>query len=243
MIPRGVFVSQERAAPYAKVTRPVSTQALGLIVLGNKGMEGARVQARSLRFMAQLISSSEPLLLTARLYQIGDSWVAKYQPDVKVSVELDSSCAVRILAFRDECPDDWTQLAKAPVKAIIDRLPLLRTCKIAGCGGCGCSAWHGVTSPGEPQALLEVWGRMLVKKNLKQDSPASSSAFSFFARIPAALLEALLSHGLYVEPGDAVERKADDNYPVVWLPRAQLAEATLLRRAQLRLPGSTITLA
>ena len=91
---------------------------------------------------------------------------------------------VRVLAFRDEFPGELAQLAKAPVKAVIEQLPLLRTCKTAGCG---CGAWHGVTSPGEPQALLEVWGRMFLKKNLKQDSSASSAAFSFFARNPAAL--------------------------------------------------------
>ena len=79
----------EQAAPYAKVARPVFAQALGLLVLGNEGLECATVKAQSLQFMAQLISSSEPMLLTATLYQIGDSWVAKYQPDVKVNVNVE----------------------------------------------------------------------------------------------------------------------------------------------------------
>ena len=135
-----VVLPHEIAAPYAKVARPVSAKALGLLVLGSKGIEDSTVQAQSLQFMAQIASTSEPLLLAATLYQIGDGWVAKYQPEVRVRVDLDPSCVVRIIAYRDEYPAEWTVLTKAPVRAVVEQVSLLRTCKVAGCS---CEAWHG----------------------------------------------------------------------------------------------------
>ena len=58
------------------VAKPVSAKALGLLVLGTKGIEDSTVQAQSLQFMAQIAATSEPMLLAATLYQIGDGWVA-----------------------------------------------------------------------------------------------------------------------------------------------------------------------
>ena len=137
----------------------------------------------SLRFTAKLISTGEPLLLSARLYQLGAIEVLKFTPQQTSLVELTPSVVVKVTAYRDELQAAWDELIKAPVKAIMDAMPQLKTCRQIGCQ---CPQWHGVSSPGEPQAILEIWGRAFLKSSGKPELPPSAGLFAVYLRLPAS---------------------------------------------------------
>ena len=229
---KGIFLlGHEEALPYTQVHKPVSSSALGLLVLGHSAVDGAFLAGSSLRFTAQLISTGEPLLLSAHLYQLGAIEVAKFQPQQTSLVEVTPSTVVKACLFRDEVSAEWSDVVRSPVKALLDAMPQLQTCKQIGCN---CQHWHGSSSPGEPQALLEIWGRAFTKSAGKPDAPLAASLFSVFLRIPTGLLRATLLAsgvaGVYVEPRDNEQRRTSPDYKVVWLQRATLAEARLIKQ-------------
>ena len=94
---QGVLVlSMDQATAYAKVAKPVSRKALGILVLGSAVVEGATVPYETLRFTATLICTQEPLLLPAVLYQIGSQSVAKFTPRSDLS---EAQCRSNLLLW------------------------------------------------------------------------------------------------------------------------------------------------
>ena len=213
------------------MSKPVSSSALGLLVLGHTAVDGAVLPGASLRFTAKLRTSGEPLLLSAHLYQLGAIEVSKFLPQQTSLVDLTPSAVIRACLYRDEVQADWQEVVRSPIKSLLDAVPQFRTCKQIGCG---CPQWHGCTAPGEPQALLEVWGRVFLRSNGKPDTPLSAAQFAVFLRIPAGLLRAAVqasgSAGVYVEPRDNALRQTSPDFKVVWIPRASLAEARLAKQ-------------
>ena len=132
----------------------------------------------------------------------------------------------------------WQEFIEAPVKHVMELTALFRTCKVVGCN---CPCWHGSSGPGEPQALLDLWGRSFLRPNFKHETPAEASLFSVFLRVPLALLEPLLgtsgTAGLYLEPRDSKEKKTADDYKVVWLAKSQRAETLLLKQSHSQVIG------
>ena len=150
-----VLVRPEQAAPYFKLSRPVSRAALALVVVGEFDLGEVTVKFEVLRFRATSTKSALPLLLSGTLLQIGDRWVSKHAPKV-TNVEVVPSEVLRIAVFRDQFEGDWDTFTIRPLREIIQVVPCLRTCSVAGCT---CAAWHGSSAPGEPEAILECWAR------------------------------------------------------------------------------------
>ena len=235
---QGVLVLSIQATAYAKVAKPVSRKALGILVLGSAVVEGATVPYETLRFTATLICTQEPLLLPAVLYQIGSQSVAKFTPAQKTKVDLTPSRVVRILVFRDEIPTAWQDFTRAPVRAALELLPQLQTCRL---NSCSCHKWHRTDSPGEPPALLERWGRSFLKGNMKPEAPSTSEVFSFFCRVPSPLLDVLLAasgtNATYAEPRDDQDRRSFGDYRVIWMPKTNLQEVMLFKQTHAQAIG------
>ena len=68
-------------APYLRLARPVSSKALALVILGDPDLTEAAAQVETVRFRAELIATSEPLLLRGALAQIGDKWCERHVPN------------------------------------------------------------------------------------------------------------------------------------------------------------------
>ena len=147
------LMDSEAVLPYTQLLKPLSSSALGLLVPGQVPVEGAVLPGTALRNTAKLAATGEPILLAAHLYQLGAIEAIKFQPQQTAMIDVTPSAVLKICAYRDEIQQEWPDLVKAPIRALLDAMPQLRTCKKAECN---CGQWHGVTAPGEPQALLDI---------------------------------------------------------------------------------------
>ena len=233
-----ILLSHEDALPYTQVAKPVSSSALGLLVPGQVAVDGAHLPGTHLRFTARLVSSEKPILLSAYLYQLGAIEAQKFLPQQTSLVDVTPSVVVKVCLFRDEISADWAEVVRSPVRALLEAMPQLKTCKNEGCQ---CLQWHGCTGPGEPQAILEVWGRAFLRAGAKPEVPHAAVLFTAFLRLPAGLLRnALLASGaagVYVEPRDCAQRTTSPEYKVIWLLRASLAEARLIKQTNVAVLG------
>ncbi|OLP99125.1 hypothetical protein AK812_SmicGene18333 [Symbiodinium microadriaticum] len=125
-----------------------------------------------------------------------------------------------------------------PLREIIQVVPCLRTCSVAGCT---CAAWHGASAPGEPAAILECWARSWHSIAYKQAPAKSAVIFNIFVRIPAGLLKPLLAcsglHGVFIEPRAADSKEASAEFRVIWLPKASYSEVLLLKQSHAEIIG------
>ena len=236
---KGIFLlTPDAALPYTQVHKPVSSSALGLLVPGQEAITGAQLPGCQLRFTAKLSATDEPILLSAHLYQLGAIEVCKFLPQQTAIVDVTPSAVVKVCIYRDEIPLPWTDFVKSPVKGLLDIMPQVRTCREAGCQ---CGQWHGTSAPGEPPALLDIWGRAFLKQNAKPDAPLTAAVFTVFLRVPSGLLRSVLAAsgnaGAYCEPCDDAQRATSPDFKVVWLAKASLAEARLVKQTNAAVVG------
>ena len=232
-----VVVTPEQAAKYLRIPRPISAEALGLIVLGPLSTEGSTLHSGSVRFHALCPSSGEPLLLNGLLMQVGDQYVVKHTPAV-ANLDVVQSVVQRISVYRDEWEGDWASFTASPLKAIVAIVPLLRTCDSEGCE---CQSWHGLTSAGKPEAILEAWNRTFCTENFRASLPATATVFTIYVRVPLALEEPLQPYsgcrGVYLEPRGLTSREPSATFRVVWVPKAGHADVLLLRQSHSLIVG------
>ena len=102
-----VVVSAVSAGPYLRIDKPVSKQALGLLVLGPLDLAATTLKYEAVRFQATCNQAKDPLLLSATLLQIGDRFVAKKAPGQCMTLDLVPSVIVRLAVYRDQWTDPW----------------------------------------------------------------------------------------------------------------------------------------
>ncbi|CAE7222465.1 unnamed protein product, partial [Symbiodinium necroappetens] len=96
-----VLVTPAEASPYLTLAKPVSRNALALVVVGEVDLSGASVKFETLRFCAECADTGAPALVSGTLVQIGDRWVSKHIP-APTSVEQIPSAVVRVAVFKDQ---------------------------------------------------------------------------------------------------------------------------------------------
>ena len=162
------------------------------------------------RFQAACAVSREPLPLNAFLLQIGQNPVSKATPaNVALRLWILPKALLQglqwIAIYRDQWPEPWEDFVQGPMRALLQHVHCLRTCAKANCG---CSSWHGLETAGEPEAILEVFGRQYVDLSYKPCSPQQAAIFNVCLRIPfdasrmmpqASMLEISLGEVLVVE--------------------------------------------
>ena len=230
---KGVALSTAaQAGPYLGLTKPMSREPLGLLVLGALPAEGVSVGSTEVKFQAKWKLSGDPLLLTATLLQLGTPAVVKHEPSVRTPVEVLPSALVRLGVFRDEFPHPWDEFRQAPLRAVIAECPLLSACHKLGCD---CPAFHGVSSGDAPEPILEVFGRQYLTLNLRPSSPESAQLFNAVLRVPRQLEEAIQGSsgvkGIYFEPRGDTLQEVSTRFSVIWLPRTDLQQAVVLKQS------------
>ena len=231
-----VLVSPAQAEPYLRLGQPVSQGALALVIVGDVDCANATVQVDKVRFRAELLNR-EPVLISGTLAQIGNKWVDKFVPQT-TQVDIAESCVVRLAVYRDSCPVPWDSFIKAPLKEIVNLVPLLQTCDRAGCE---CQKWHGSADPGEPPAILETWSRQFVGNTFKPVPPSSATVFNIMLRLPVQLEVSIQAYsgtaGVYIEPRSDDTRSPSQRFTVIWLPRSSWQEALLLSQTHTAILG------
>ncbi|CAE7783021.1 unnamed protein product [Symbiodinium sp. CCMP2592] len=234
---KGVVVMAGPAVlPYLRINQPVSQQALGILVLGDLDLQGTHLKHELVRFQATCGPCKEPALLSATLLQIGDRYVQKVQPDSRLTLDIVPSAIVRLAVYRDQWPEDWSSLVKKPLRSVLEVCALLQTCDSAGCT---CSKWHGTSSPGVPEAVLEVWGR--ASGSFRACKPEDAAVFNAFLRVPVALGPLLLGYsgeaGVYFEPRGQEARQNSVDYNVFWMPKASYHDALVFKQTHADVVG------
>ena len=232
-----VVLTAAQAARYMSIPRPLSSEALGFIALGEVADDSSTITTERVKFHAVCPSSGEPLLLTGLLLQVGDRFVYKHKPAV-ANLDVVKSVVQRAAVYREEWEGDWLAFAESPLRSIVSVVPLLRTCEVECCE---CSSWHGISAPGKPEAILEAYGRTFTTEAFRACQPAVAKVFSIFIRVPLALEEPLQafsrSRGVYLEPRGLTHREPSSTFRVIWVPKAARADVLLLRQTHPQVTG------
>eukprot|EP00438_Fugacium_kawagutii_P002895 Skav223706 [mRNA] locus=scaffold2379:65847:70727:+ [translate_table: standard] len=205
-----ILVQAHQAQPYLKMQRPVSTGGLALLVLNHQHDSLAQVGTLT-RFPARSTSTQEPMIVSAKLVQLGQQVVARSQPKQTLSIEESETFVLRVMCYQDELGPQWDAFTTKPVRHILTELGLIGTDK-------------ETETP-----VVDVWDRQWLTIKLVRTQPDASAMFVVNLRLTGVSLQQLLSKsgqgGMYMEPRDETGRQAHAGYRVVWLPNTNKSTA------------------
>ena len=200
---KGVVVADSRtAAPFLRMSQPVSKHGLALLILDH-GDPSIAHMGHFIRFPGKCTRTAEPILAAARMIQLGASSVSRNEPAHKLCIEEVENRVIRLVVFRDEWDTEWSSFSRNPVKTILRMLPELKS------------------SQQDQPVILDLWDRQFVTGKLEKTSPALAQIFIVSLRIALTELQPLMSKsgqaGLYIEPRSDDGRRPDPAYRVVWI--------------------------
>ena len=234
-----VLATPEEAATYVRASKPISSQALGLIVVGHGANGTVPIERPSepVQFPAICLSTGDPILLTGVLCQLGERKCQVFRPEQPLSVEVAKSVVLKVLVFRDQVVAPWEGIAIRPVKYVTEQLPLLRLCRQADCQ---CPCWHNADKV-PTQAFLDLWRRQFLDARNRMAEPTQAVQFSCNVRVPEELVNPLLRQaghgGIFTEPRSEDGKVPCPAFSVVWLPEATLHEATVVKQSHIMAVG------
>ena len=199
-----VIVNATQAGPYLHLSKPISNEGLGLLVLDHQDTSVQGV-GQVIQFPATFEKSGEPLITRARLIQLGNTEVSRHVPQHLHCVDEVQTAVLRALVFRDELECGWEDFVKHPVKYILQNsLPLV--------GGSG-----------PDSNVLDVWDRQFVSLKLDKLPPKRAELYIVSFRVTnlevTKILDLSGNHAIYFEPRDDVGRQPHSDFRVVWIPK------------------------
>ena len=214
------------AEPYLRSGKPVSKGPLGLLLIhGPEEKWVTSLPQTPVTVACQCILNNEPLLIDATLIQLGSATVSKRVHPVQVPLDTLDVATIKLMVYRDEVTEDWASVSAAPVKYIVQQLPLLHLCTQEDCG---CNAWHNQEKVQTDRAIVDLWRRQFLRAGFKPDTPSDAIMFTACVRIPVCLVDRLLAcsgvGGVYTEPRTQDAKTVDPAYVIVWLPKLDRAE-------------------
>ena len=203
------------------------------IFLVNVAQIQTDLQWAQCRISLRCAANGEPMLVHGFLIQIGSSIVR--QADTKHSVDLcdvQATC-VKVTVYRDNFPQDWSVLQKAPVKTVLSLLTPLQVCD-SKTENCTCEKWHGEFGFDIKDPVFDVWRRQWLNLAFNAVNPSVADIFAVNVRcvksVEMALLAASGVNGLYVEPRSVDGKQAIPDFRIIWLPRATPSEIQHIRQ-------------
>ena len=204
-----VLATIDEALPFFALQAPISPAGVALIVLDH---QDARIPPSSelIKFPAQFRATDEPILLTGAMLQIGQVQVVRSLPDSPTKIEEVPTKALRILVYKDELDQPWTDFVTRPVRHLND---------------------HEVFESLSPSDLIDVWDRQFLDQNFKKSNADKAFLYAVNVRVTDATAELLRSrsatNGVYVEPRTESGRQPCPDHSIVWLPKKTLRETVL----------------
>ncbi len=112
-----VVTTAAQAEAYFRLTEPVTKGALGLLILD---FQDDRIPDRKalVRVPVTYLPTTEPIIVTAALLQLGVASAIRSTPEQCLEVEQVESQVIRFLAYRDQITQQWSDFVKGPVKMI-----------------------------------------------------------------------------------------------------------------------------
>eukprot|EP00438_Fugacium_kawagutii_P027560 Skav207079 [mRNA] locus=scaffold1909:520327:525366:+ [translate_table: standard] len=214
-----VITTVADATPYLRVSSPVSVKSLAILILDHHAPQVQGI-GEVIRTPAQCAKTSEAIILTCRIVQIGSTAVVRHMPTTAIQVEEVPNWAVRVVIFRDEWEQesgtDWDSFCRGPVKELIAHVPELGT-------------------KGGKNEVIDCWDRQFLSHAMQRSRPIDAQMFLVSFRLQTKEVEVLMTKsgkcGIYIEPRDASGRRPSETYRVVWLGKATKQEALVALRA------------
>ena len=207
-----IVVHAKQAVPYLKFAQPVSSKGLALLVLNHHDplMQGL---GEEIRFPARFEKTSEPILISAKLVQLGASIVSRVVPDQTIKIEEVHNSVIRVIMFRDEIEKKWEHILDKPVKHMVSAVKILQP-----------------QSDGR-SSIMDVWDRQWLNEKLERTRPADASLFMATFRMEkgdvAEALKGSGTAGCYVEPRSSDGRTPATEYRVIWLNKSDKQSAMI----------------
>ena len=217
----GVAVcSPAQALPFMEDDASISVEPLALVSTAPiGGLDQACKRAQELRFPAIYGPTSEPILVAGTLIQLGDTQVRTAAGNT--SADQVSTGVIKVTVYKDQWGGDWDSFLQAPVKSLMQQVPLLNLCKGQGCGT-NCAKFHASIDEAPDTVIHEVWARKYQLDNGTKATAAQATSFQVFLRVPASAvngLQQISTPGVYVEPREAGNATGPSReFAVIWLP-------------------------
>eukprot|EP00435_Cladocopium_sp_Y103_P047772 s870_g14.t1 len=208
-----LVVNYEDAQPYFAVQQALTTEGLGLLVLDHHDQR-LPVNHTVVRVPALCKATSEPLIATAALFQLGQKSVQRNLPEECIAVQETPFAVIRVSLYRDQSPVPWDVVTSGPVKHIMS-IPSMQ---------------------GLQQAeVMDVWDRQFLDESLRKVDPSKAALVMVNIRIASSSLEEVLAcsgtSGCFVEQRTSDGRSPHPDYQVIWLPKRSFAEATVAQQS------------
>ena len=226
-VSRGVvLISLEEASPYLRAGKPVSNEPLALAVLVPPGSDiTTALPHTKVMLPCTCVANREPLLVETWIVQLGSGLVEKHVVSQAIALDQLDVVSVKALVYRDEFTGKWDEFISSPIKHVVHFLPLLKRCHDTACN---CECWHNPEGLAVKEPLMDVWRRQFLSSGFKQTPAQKSDIFSMCLRIPAVLLEGLLSKsgqaGIYLEPRSPDGKEVLSEYSVIWSSKMNASE-------------------
>ena len=211
---RGIVVANiDESIPYFGLQAPLSSGGVGLLVLD---FQDNRLPTTHtvVKVPAVCTTTSEPVIVTAALVQLGATAVERNMPDQCIAIQEVPNSVLRVLVFRDQFPGQWKDFASGPVKIILDHAPFDQVAA---------------------SDVLDIWDRQFLSLRMRKEKPSDAELFVFNVRLADTVCGAVLSEsgrdGLYYEPRSQDGREPHPGFQVVWLPRKSCGEAKVAQTA------------
>ena len=199
---------------FLSLTSPLSAEGVALIILDHADPR-LPPQVEQIRIPAMSAATSEPMLVSAALLQLGSKKVLRHVPAESFALDEIQTQVLKVVVYQDEWTGTWSSFIQHPVKAIFD---------------------HAVMQDAEfPQAdnVMDVWDRQTLDSKLAKAQPQQAEIFAVLIRVTARLAAHLLPSagvdGIYFEPRTMDGRRPDPQFRVVWMPKKNLAHVRLAR--------------
>eukprot|EP00438_Fugacium_kawagutii_P016541 Skav227302 [mRNA] locus=scaffold2645:251397:254536:- [translate_table: standard] len=213
---KGIVVTDfSQAAPYANLPRPFSKRGLAIVVIDS--CPECEQLGQEVRFPATCERTAEPVIITARLLQLGQIPVVRHEPENVGVVEEVDTCVVRVLMYRDEHDQAWDTFLKAPVKHVINAFEQLQP-----------------RSDGT-QRVIDCWDRQYLTLRLEKTKPQDADLFVVTFRLEGVDLKELLScsgeASMYIEPRDVSGKEPALDYRVIWLTKQDKSSSRVAKQS------------
>ena len=202
--------------------RKISSGALALLILQEPPRDvQQKYELTPITFPAKYKGTEEHIILFGAIKQLGILKVDRSASSSKSNHTIVENQVLKIQAFRDELEFPWLDFIQAPVRHLLNLLPVLQLCQGTNCGS-NCGKTHAAVDEPLDTIVMEVWSRSFFLLEKGRAPAQEAELFSVYLRVPKSMIRTILEvqcKGIYFEPRSTTTNAHDETYRVIWLPQ------------------------
>ena len=210
-----------QAEHFIASNQTISSGALALLLVQEPSkeiMQACKLEA--VTFPAKYQGTEEHIILFGALKQLGTKKVTRHASSSSEKLQVIQNQVIKVQVYRDELAFPWLDFIQAPVRHLLNLMPVLQLCPGTNCGH-GCGKTHAAVDEPLDGIVLEVWSRSYFFLEKGKAPPQQAELFSVYLRVPKSTVAGILNAqcmGVYIEPKADSPSLKDNTYQVIWLP-------------------------